>query len=190
MTIEEVEGSESEEEGGDKMTPQIDEKTQSVETDLNLVNGHVDNSSTETENKTGTAEGRTECKSESESKLENESKSESESNLQSEGEVEIKTKHDSKCESKKEDATDGSVLSTGGMTNSESPGEEPFSRPVLIQHPLPVKAGELRELGNSLFRSGQYGDAIAKYSTAIDLISEGKCLYPSYDCHQRALCLC
>ncbi|XP_064614631.1 LOW QUALITY PROTEIN: sperm-associated antigen 1-like [Liolophura sinensis] len=164
MMIEEVEGSESEEEGGDKITPVINETTQAVETDSDLVNGHADNSATETEHKTDTAEYKTDSKSASESKSDSESKNEGE----------VQTECEAKCESAKEDTADGGVLSTGEMTNPEGTGES-FSRPVLIQHPLPTKAGELRELGNSLFRSGQYGDAIAKYTTAIDLIvEEGK----------------
>ncbi|OWF49446.1 sperm-associated antigen 1-like [Mizuhopecten yessoensis] len=41
-------------------------------------------------------------------------------------------------------------------------------RPVLVQTVLPSNVAPLRESGNTLFRCGQYGDALSKYSSAIE----------------------
>ncbi|KAL5007611.1 hypothetical protein ScPMuIL_016417 [Solemya velum] len=47
-------------------------------------------------------------------------------------------------------------------------------RPVYYQTALPTDVAKLREAGNSLFRSGQYDQAIQKYSEAISRLSKAK----------------
>ncbi|CAL1537604.1 unnamed protein product [Lymnaea stagnalis] len=42
-----------------------------------------------------------------------------------------------------------------------------FTRPHYVQFPLPSDIQQLKENGNTFFRSGQYGDAIEQYSKAI-----------------------
>ena len=40
--------------------------------------------------------------------------------------------------------------------------------------PMPAKVGSLKEEGNSLFRRGQYGEAVVKYSSAMQTLKKGK----------------
>jgi Flp pilus assembly protein TadD len=46
-------------------------------------------------------------------------------------------------------------------------------KPVLIQGPLSSQVAAFRESGNNLFRKGQYGEAVQKYTSAIDKIGKG-----------------
>ena len=45
--------------------------------------------------------------------------------------------------------------------------EVTLAKPVFIQYLLPDSIATLGEAGNQLFREGQYGDAIEKYSEAL-----------------------
>ena len=47
-------------------------------------------------------------------------------------------------------------------------------KPVLIQGPLSSQVAAFRESGNNLFRRGQYGEAVQKYTSAIDKIGKEK----------------
>lgn len=56
----------------------------------------------------------------------------------------------------------------------EKPPEELAPvRPVFIQYPLPGPIAKLREEGNKLFREGQYGDAVHKYTEALNRLEKG-----------------
>lgn len=56
----------------------------------------------------------------------------------------------------------------------EKPPEELAPvRPVFIQYPLPGPIAKLREEGNKLFREGQYGDAVHKYTEALNRLELG-----------------
>ena len=46
-------------------------------------------------------------------------------------------------------------------------------KPVLIQGPLSSQVAAFRESGNNLFRRGQYGEAVQKYTSAIEKIGKG-----------------
>lgn len=48
------------------------------------------------------------------------------------------------------------------------------NKPVLIQGPLSSQVAALRESGNNLFRRGQYGEAVQKYTSAIEKIGKEK----------------
>ncbi|XP_062574772.1 sperm-associated antigen 1-like isoform X2 [Saccostrea cucullata] len=55
------------------------------------------------------------------------------------------------------------------------PAEEvALVRPVFVQHPLPGPIAKLREEGNQLFREGQYGEAIQKYTQALERLQKEK----------------
>lgn len=57
----------------------------------------------------------------------------------------------------------------------EKPPEELAPvRPVFIQYPLPGLIANLREEGNQLFREGQYGEAVDKYTEALNGLEKGK----------------
>ena len=59
----------------------------------------------------------------------------------------------------------------------EKPSEEvTLAKPVFIQYPLSDSIATLREAGNQLFREGQYGDAIEKYSEALTRLEKGELL--------------
>ncbi|GFR87401.1 sperm-associated antigen 1-like [Elysia marginata] len=49
-----------------------------------------------------------------------------------------------------------------------------FSRPQYVQTSLPLEVQRLKDEGNQLFRSGQYADAIEKYSRAVTKIEKGE----------------
>lgn len=56
----------------------------------------------------------------------------------------------------------------------EKPPEELAPvRPMFIWYPLPGPIANLREEGNQLFREGQYGEAIHKYTEALNKLEEG-----------------
>ena len=61
-------------------------------------------------------------------------------------------------------------------SNDSSPdaAEVKHERPVLVQMPLSNAVQQLRESGNNLFRTGQYGEAIHKYTEAINRLEKGK----------------
>uniref|UniRef100_A0A0B7B9I2 Sperm-associated antigen 1 n=1 Tax=Arion vulgaris TaxID=1028688 RepID=A0A0B7B9I2_9EUPU len=52
--------------------------------------------------------------------------------------------------------------------------ESQQSRPLFVQLPLPPVVSDLKDEGNILFRSGQYGEAIEKYYEAIVNLEKGK----------------
>lgn len=56
----------------------------------------------------------------------------------------------------------------------EKPPEELAPvRPVFIQYPFPGPIAKLREEGNQLFREGQYGDAVIRYTEALNKLEKG-----------------
>ncbi|XP_033761832.1 sperm-associated antigen 1-like isoform X2 [Pecten maximus] len=61
-----------------------------------------------------------------------------------------------------------------GTKASEEVTEKVPERPSLVQAELPSTVAQLRESGNNLFRNGQYGDALGKYKSAIDILDKGK----------------
>lgn len=71
----------------------------------------------------------------------------------------------------------GDKSGSGELVNvvMEKPPEEvAMVRPVYIKHPLPGPIAKLREDGNQLFREGQYGDAIQKYTEALNKLNKGR----------------
>lgn len=75
-------------------------------------------------------------------------------------------------------ATESESTANRDKDNEPSAGEEVTEklpeRPVLIQTELPPRVAQLRESGNNLFRSGQYGDALEKYKSAIEILDKEK----------------
>ena len=65
---------------------------------------------------------------------------------------------------------------TSGAVIEKPPEEVTLAKPVFIQYPLPDSIATLREAGNQLFREGQYGDAIEKYSEALTRLEKGELL--------------
>jgi hypothetical protein len=63
---------------------------------------------------------------------------------------------------------------TGAAGTDKSAEEVAMVRPVYIQHPLPDPLAKLREEGNQLFREGQYGEAIQKYTEALNKLNKGR----------------
>ena len=69
---------------------------------------------------------------------------------------------------------------TENSENSDDSGEDtdvaktPLKRPVFHQKPFPVNCVKLREEGNTLFKNGQYGDAISRYSKVIGTLENGR----------------
>ncbi|XP_061185926.1 sperm-associated antigen 1-like [Saccostrea echinata] len=63
---------------------------------------------------------------------------------------------------------------SSGAVVAKPPEEVALVRPVFIQHPLPGPIAKLREEGNQLFREGQYGDAIQKYTEALKRLQKEK----------------
>jgi len=58
----------------------------------------------------------------------------------------------------------------------EDDSEESVShtRPVFVLAPLPTQIEDLRQAGNGLFRTGQYADALVKYEDAINALDQSK----------------
>ena len=54
------------------------------------------------------------------------------------------------------------------------PNPDRFSRPRFIQKSLPPEVQKLKDDGNRLFRSGQYADAIERYSRAVCNLMKGE----------------
>ena len=52
--------------------------------------------------------------------------------------------------------------------------KNPLTRPVFYQKPFPANCVKLREDGNTLFKNGQYGDAISRYSKVIGTLENGR----------------
>lgn len=46
-------------------------------------------------------------------------------------------------------------------------------QPAVSMLPMPAEVVKLKEGGNDLFRRGQYGDAVAQYTTAIQTLKTG-----------------
>ena len=65
---------------------------------------------------------------------------------------------------------------TSGAVIEKPPEEITLAKPVFIQYPLSDSIATLREAGNQLFREGQYGDAIEKYSEALTRLEKGELL--------------
>ena len=70
---------------------------------------------------------------------------------------------------------------------SEEP--EVHERPVYIQRSLPGVVAGLRETGNNLFRAGQYGDGVQKYTQAIDKLSKGRSQMIIFFAHRMEYCI-
>lgn len=77
-----------------------------------------------------------------------------------------------------ESSTEASEAAAQETTEStaEPCAQSHLSRPQFVQLPLPPAVLDLKEEGNGLFRSGQYGEAVDWYSQAIDKLEKGKCM--------------
>ncbi|XP_060067048.1 sperm-associated antigen 1-like [Ylistrum balloti] len=76
------------------------------------------------------------------------------------------------AEKDKTTASEEAVKTTD--VGDEKMTEKVPERQVLVQTELPSNVAQLRESGNNLFRNGQYGDALAKYNSAIDKLEKVK----------------
>lgn len=97
--------------------------------------------------------------------------------VQSEGKNSVLEAKDNEQNEQIEKMKESSDRQSTEMVSSESVEEkdnEALRRPVFIQKKLPDNVSVLREEGNNLFRTGQYGEAVKKYSTAIDRLQKCK----------------
>ena len=62
------------------------------------------------------------------------------------------------------------------ITSSDSQKQECTAGAITMPLPIPLPSHvqELKDAGNSYFRSGQYGNAVDQYSTAIELLRKGR----------------
>ena len=72
--------------------------------------------------------------------------------------------------------TDKSSSTHPGILSQGAEPERPKTSP-----PLPTDVADLKEEGNQLFKNGQYGDAIEKYSQAVKQLQKGTCLLFTID---------
>ena len=75
-----------------------------------------------------------------------------------------KENEDTETSDKSDDSTD-----SGDDTGTA----KTLTRPVFYQKPFPANCVKLREEGNTLFKNGQYGDAISRYSKIIGILENG-----------------
>lgn len=77
-------------------------------------------------------------------------------------------------EDEEESASENRVKNTDNMSNGPS-SVGAASAPV-APPPLPPQIQTLKDEGNALFRRGQYGEAVIKYTTAIKQLNNGTCI--------------
>ena len=63
---------------------------------------------------------------------------------------------------------------TNGLAQPVTTKATPTTHPTTTPQPLPSKIQLLKDKGNELFRTGQYSDALLKYSQAITKLQSSK----------------
>ena len=76
-------------------------------------------------------------------------------------------------EKESEDTESDAKSEDNSETDDQTPVPDTLTRPVFHQRPFPDNCLKLREEGNTLFKNGQYGEAISIYSKIIGSLEHG-----------------